>query len=46
MMPNSQAQPEGLELSEVYALTIIEDAGLELNHIALVPAKKEKSLNE
>ena len=29
-MPNSQAQPEGLELSDVYALTIIEDAGLEL----------------
>jgi hypothetical protein len=44
--PQLSSTPEGLELSDVYALTIIEDAGLELNHIALVPAKKDRSLNE
>jgi hypothetical protein len=31
--------PKGLELSDVYALTIIEDTGLELNHIELLPGR-------
>jgi hypothetical protein len=35
--PQLASSPEGLELSDVYALTIIEDAGLELNHIELAP---------
>ena len=33
------ASPEGLELTDVYALTINDDAGLEINHIELVPRK-------
>ncbi len=33
------AAPEGLELTDVYALTINEDAGLEINHIELLPLK-------
>lgn len=36
--PQLAASPEGLELTDVYALTIREDAGLELNHIELGPA--------
>lgn len=39
--PQLSSSPEGLELSDVYALTIIEDAGLELNHIELIPGKAE-----
>ena len=37
--PQLSSAPEGLELSDVYALTIIEDAGLELNHIELNPGE-------
>jgi len=33
------ASPDGLELTDVYALTINEDAGLEINHIELLPLK-------
>ena len=39
LQPHLSPSPDGLELNDVYALTIIEDAGLELNHIKLVPAK-------
>ena len=35
--PHLAASPEGLELTDVYALTVKEDAGLEINHIELVP---------
>ena len=35
--PHLAASPEGLELTDVYALTINEDAGMEINHIELVP---------
>ncbi len=35
--PHLAALPEGLELTDIYALTIQEDAGLEIHHIELVP---------
>ena len=35
--PHLAASQEGLELTDVYALTINDDAGLEINHIELVP---------
>ena len=35
--PHLAASPEGLELTDVYALTINNDAGLEINHIELHP---------
>ena len=34
--PQLSSTPEGLELSDVYALTIIEDAGLEIHHVELL----------
>lgn len=37
--PQLAASPDGLEILEVYALTVIEEAGLELTHIELVPNK-------
>ena len=37
LQPYLAASPEGLELTDVYALTVKEDAGLEINHIELVP---------
>ena len=37
--PHLAASPEGLELTDVYALTINEDAGMEINHIELLPLK-------
>jgi hypothetical protein len=39
--PQLASSPEGLELTDVYALTIQEDAGLEINHIELVPPKDQ-----
>jgi len=39
LYPQLAATPEGLELTDVYALTVRDDAGLELNHIELRPAK-------
>ncbi len=39
--PHLDASPEGLELTDVYALTVQEDAGLEINHIELTPGKAE-----
>ncbi len=39
--PQLSPSPEGLELSDVYALTIIEDAGLELNQIELKPGDSQ-----
>jgi len=35
--PRLAISPEGLELTDIYALTIREDAGLEIHHIELVP---------
>jgi hypothetical protein len=35
--PQLASSPNGLELTDVYALTIKEDAGLEINHIELAP---------
>lgn len=37
--PQLAATPDGLELTDVYAFTVNEDAGLEINHIELVPGK-------
>jgi len=37
--PHLAESPEGLELTDVYALTINEDAGMEINHIELLPLK-------
>ncbi len=37
LQPELSATPEGLELTDVYALTVKEDAGLEINHIELTP---------
>jgi ferric-dicitrate binding protein FerR (iron transport regulator) len=37
--PQLSFSPEGLELTDVYALTIQEDAGLEIHHIELVPLR-------
>jgi hypothetical protein len=35
LQPELSSSPEGLELTDVYALTIQEDAGLEIQHIEL-----------
>lgn len=35
--PQLAASPDKLELTDVYALTIEQDAGLEINHIELLP---------
>ena len=43
LQPQLSASPDGLEQNDVYALTIIEDAGLELNHIQR--KKLEKALS-
>lgn len=37
LQPHLSASPDGLELTDIYALTIREDAGLEINHVELVP---------
>lgn len=37
--PRLRSSPAGLELKTVYALTIEEDAGLEINHIELIPPR-------
>ena len=37
--PHPTAPPEGWELTDVYALTVKEDEGLEINHIELVPGE-------
>jgi hypothetical protein len=37
--PQLAFSPEGLELTDVYALTIQEDVGLEIHHIELVPVR-------
>jgi hypothetical protein len=36
--PHLAVSPDDLELTDVYALTINDDAGLEINHIELLPA--------
>ncbi len=38
--PHLAASPEGLELTDVYALTIANDAGLEITRIELLPPHK------
>lgn len=38
--PHLATSPDQLELTDVYALTVQEDAGLEINHIELVPWKQ------
>ena len=35
--PELSPSPVGLELNDIYALTIVEDAGLELNRIEVLP---------
>ena len=39
LQPQLSASPDGLELTDIYALTIRDDAGLEINHVELVPWK-------
>ncbi len=41
--PHLASSPEGLELTDVYALTVSEDAGLEINHIELVPGERTQT---
>jgi hypothetical protein len=38
LQPQFSTSPDGLELTDIYALTIGEDAGLEVNHVELLPA--------
>ena len=38
LQPELSSSPEGLELTDVYALTVKDDAGLEINHIELTPS--------
>jgi hypothetical protein len=38
LQPQLSASPDGLELTDVYALTVKDDAGLEINHIELTPS--------
>ena len=40
--PQLASSPDGLELTDVYALTIKEDAGLEIHHIELLPGEAAK----
>jgi hypothetical protein len=40
LQPGLSASPIGLELTDVYALTIQEDAGLEINSIELLPQER------
>ncbi len=39
--PQLAASPDGLEIHEVYAVTITEDAGLELTRVELVPSQQD-----
>lgn len=39
--PQLAVSPDGLEIVDVYALTVIADAGLELTHIQLVPRQSQ-----
>jgi hypothetical protein len=41
--PDLSSSPEGLELTDVYALTIRDDAGLEINHMDLQPPDQRRS---
>jgi hypothetical protein len=38
LQPDLSPTPEGLELTDVYALTVKDDAGLEINQIELDPS--------
>lgn len=40
--PQLASSPDGLELTDVYALTIKEDAGLAIHHIELLPGEAAK----
>jgi hypothetical protein len=44
--PQLASSPDGLELTDVYALTIKEDAGLEIHHIELLPGEAAKPLEK
>jgi len=44
--PQLASSPDGLELTDVYALTIQEDAGLEIHHIELLPGEAAKPPEE
>jgi hypothetical protein len=42
LYPQLAPSPEGLEFTDVYALTVKEDAGLEISHIELSPVKERR----
>jgi hypothetical protein len=42
LQPQLSFSHEGLELTDVYALTIQEDAGLEIQHIELGPGRSPR----
>jgi hypothetical protein len=42
LQPELSISPEGLELTDVYALTIQEGAGLEIHHMELRPARSAR----
>jgi hypothetical protein len=42
LQPELSISPEGLELTDVYALTVQEDAGLEIHRIELGPGSMAK----
>ena len=44
--PQLASSPDALELTDVYALTIKDDAGLEINHIELLPREEAKPLEK
>jgi hypothetical protein len=42
LQPELSFSPERLELTDVYALTVQEDAGLEIHHMELRPARSAR----
>ena len=43
LSPQLSPRPEGLEVSDIYALTIKHDAGLKVHRIEIIPPKKSSS---
>jgi len=39
--PQLSSKPEGLEVSDIYALTINNDAGLKIHRIEIIPPEGE-----
>jgi hypothetical protein len=37
------SSPDGLELNDLHAITIVQDVGLEVQHIELLPQDKAES---